>query len=465
MPGTRAKISNNPIQSSLAVKICLMSMLILATVFTSYAYVSCLDSILEINKQYKEKAISIITATNSHINSKTDLDDIDHIQRAFDELKKHDKGILKISLYVKQGNGEAKRVVSSAHDEIGKTADDFDIKPIETGEIVWEEEYESPDSEESDEAEEEGEFEAQHIVEILAPVAVDGKRQASIGVYMDLASKDMAVAGYIKRAVSYALIALTLIVTLLYMMLRRELFKPLRAMTDGVKEVAIGNLNRKIDLSTNNELGQLSKEFDAMTEALSFREEENKQLLNSLKEKWIEAEEKSHIDYLTGLENHRSFQDRMDSEINLAARSGNGMSVIFCDLDSFKAFNDVNGHQLGDRALFEVAEIIKDSIRNYDVAARYGGEEFAVIMPQTGAQDAFVVAERIRANVEEHLFSTKFGLGYLTISIGVATFPEDANNKDEMIAAADQAMYASKYAGKNRVSLFADIRKDPSKVS
>jgi diguanylate cyclase (GGDEF)-like protein len=456
-----------------------------------------------IRDRYKETAISLIKAVNASISTRADLEDTEHIQKSFDQLKQLDNRILKVSLYVRQDDGKVVRTASSAHEETGKLADSFDAEPIETGKIIWEEsnsqtdvESEQPSEqprpasagaeaaetvktqpqedseadegvEEESEAEEdsESEFSSRHIVEVLAPIIVDGKRQASLGVYMDLEPKDLAVVGYIKRAVLYAITALFLVTMLLYYTIRKELFKPLHYLSRGVREVAVGNLDRRIDLGRNDEFGELAREFDNMTEALLKREEENRELMRSLKDKWIEAEEKSHIDYLTGLENHRSFQNQFSSTVSLASRNNTELSIIFCDLDNFKSFNDVNGHQFGDKALAEVAEIIRSSIRDYDIAARYGGEEFALILPQTGIEEAAIIAERIRKNVEEHLFCTMYGLGYLTISIGISSYPHNVGSRESIIAAADTAMYASKQSGKNKVTVFLESKHDLRQIS
>jgi HAMP domain-containing protein len=318
---------------------------------------------------------------NASISTGADLEDAGHIQSSFDQLKQLDSRILKVSLYVRQDDGKVIRTASSAHDETGKTANSFDAEPIKTGKIIWEESYpqEADESEEAEsgeseaaetvasgsqenleakegieaeeESEEEDKFSSGHIVEVLAPIIVDGKRQASLGIYMDLEPKDLAVFNYVKRAVIYAVTALILVTLLLYYTIRKELFEPLHCLSQGVREVAVGNLDRKIDIQRNDEFGELAREFDTMTEVLRKREEENKELLRSLKDKWIEAEEKSHIDYLTGLENHRSFQGQFTSAISLASRDNSELSIIFCDLDNFKSFNDVNGHQFGDKAL------------------------------------------------------------------------------------------------------------------
>lgn len=161
-------------------------------------------------------------------------------------------------------------------------------------------------------------------------------------------------------------------------------------------------------------------------------------------------------DGLTGLYNHRYFHERLDEEIERARNNGTAVSLLFCDIDNFKAFNDLNGHEAGDYALKEVARIIKNSIRAIDLAARYGGEEFTVILPETEDWGAEYVAERIRNKVAEFSFNTAGAKPstFLTLSIGIASFPRNAQDKKSLNDKADWAMYYAKRKGKNQVIKF-----------
>ena len=116
------------------------------------------------------------------------------------------------------------------------------------------------------------------------------------------------------------------------------------------------------------------------------------------------------------------------------------------DIDNFKAFNDTYGHQAGDSIIREISKIFRDASRKIDVVARYGGEEFGIILPITKKEEALILAERIRRAVE-----TSPGLKNITISIGVSSFPEDGEKKEDLIAYADRALYKAKRSGKNRI--------------
>ncbi|NOZ24636.1 MAG: diguanylate cyclase [Nitrospirae bacterium] len=163
-------------------------------------------------------------------------------------------------------------------------------------------------------------------------------------------------------------------------------------------------------------------------------------------------------DGLTGLHNHRVFQDRLSEEIQRAERYKSKLFLLLIDIDHFKRFNDTYGHQTGDDVLRMMAKIIKESIRKVDFAARYGGEEFVLILPETDCGHTFKVAERIRRAVMDYPFTLKDGSkAGLTISIGVACFPEDSAEKEDLIRKADTALYFAKGLGRNKVCLYRDI--------
>ncbi|MFI5184585.1 MAG: diguanylate cyclase [Vicinamibacteria bacterium] len=157
-------------------------------------------------------------------------------------------------------------------------------------------------------------------------------------------------------------------------------------------------------------------------------------------------------DGLTGLYNHAYFLLALRREIHRSKRHELKMSLAMFDLDDFKKLNDTRGHLEGDRVLMKASALIKETLREIDVAARYGGEEFAVILPETSASGAFVVAERIRLRLAQH-FRKKRGGPRVTVSGGVAAYPEDAEAMDDLIRRADQGLYRSKAAGKNRITL------------
>lgn len=160
-------------------------------------------------------------------------------------------------------------------------------------------------------------------------------------------------------------------------------------------------------------------------------------------------------DPLTGLPNHRALVDLIDKEIERSRRFERPCALLFLDLDHFKALNDTCGHGAGDLALQELGTVIKEGLRAIDTIGRWGGEEFVVMLPESDAMTALHVGERLRALVAAHLFQAGGGL-YMTCSVGVAAYPEDALVRSDLLEAADRAMYAAKQMGRNQVLAFSD---------
>lgn len=157
----------------------------------------------------------------------------------------------------------------------------------------------------------------------------------------------------------------------------------------------------------------------------------------------------SMIDGMTGLFTHKQFMERLDGEIGRANRHKEHLILLFLDLDKFKRINDTHGHLFGDLVIKDTANIIKNNVRVHDVVARYGGEEYAVILVNTLKEDCLKTVERIRKNVEEHSYSNIEVNERMTISIGIAQYPEDSDKPRGLIRFADERMYDVKKLGGN----------------
>lgn len=173
---------------------------------------------------------------------------------------------------------------------------------------------------------------------------------------------------------------------------------------------------------------------------------------NALRLKRSEA--LSVTDDLTQLYNSRYLNQVLRREAKRASRSGRPLSLLFLDLDGFKSINDTHGHQAGSASLVEAAGVIRHCARETDVVARFGGDEFAIILPDTGSEGAAAVGDRVRERLAAHPFLERNGLNIrLTASVGVATLPDVAASAEELVRAADMAMYQVKDSGKNGVRI------------
>jgi len=159
----------------------------------------------------------------------------------------------------------------------------------------------------------------------------------------------------------------------------------------------------------------------------------------------------AQLDSLTELWNHGYFQYLLLDELEKSRTTQSPLSLIMIDIDHFKIYNDTLGHQAGDKILKELAVLIKNQSRKMDFVCRYGGEEFGIILPQTDKQEAFMIAERLRADIEKHAFAHEDILPtkQLTASIGISSFPEDGLLPTELINASDKALYHAKNKGRN----------------
>jgi diguanylate cyclase (GGDEF)-like protein len=159
----------------------------------------------------------------------------------------------------------------------------------------------------------------------------------------------------------------------------------------------------------------------------------------------------STVDSLTGLFNRSYFFAAIDREIARSARSNRGFCLLMMDLDELKSINDKYGHYFGDRVLHGVGEVVRNGVRKIDTASRYGGDEFVALLPETDPTGAYVLAEKVRIGVTELDIAVSGVQIHASMSVGVVSYPEDGRTSDELMISADQAMYASKRSGKNRV--------------
>ncbi|MDP9205217.1 MAG: diguanylate cyclase [Gemmatimonadota bacterium] len=286
--------------------------------------------------------------------------------------------------------------------------------------------------------------------------SIDGKEV--IGVIQEVPQADWSVLAEISsdaafrelrrlRNISLLFVALLLLVagSAAYL-LGRFMVRPLDRLTKGVAEVAGGDLEVDLPAGGGAEVGYLTTVFNHMVARLREGRRELDAIHTTLKKQNEELERLSVTDGLTGLANHRFLIHRLIQEGTRADANGGEFAVLMADVDHFKQYNDEFGHPAGDEVLKRVAKLLRQSVRETDCAARYGGEEFAIVMPETSPDEACKIAQKIGRRVASEGFPGR----KITLSIGVAGFPRDADLPHAVIAAADRALYQAKREGRNR---------------
>ena len=243
--------------------------------------------------------------------------------------------------------------------------------------------------------------------------------------------------------------------TILFFGLDRLVVRPVHTLQQAVRRMGEGHLSTRVPPLRGSELGELTNTINRMASAL---QHERENLERSVAERTKELQEANArlerlavTDGLTGVFNHRRFQEQLQAEILRSERHKRPMGVLMVDVDFFKKVNDAMGHPAGDELLRRLAEVLSADLRATDLIARYGGEEFAVLLPETTKSEAMQVAERMRIAVETKINSGPAWPTLVTVSIGVGTFPEDGKTGEQVLVAADQAMYVAKRQGRNRV--------------
>jgi diguanylate cyclase (GGDEF)-like protein len=163
----------------------------------------------------------------------------------------------------------------------------------------------------------------------------------------------------------------------------------------------------------------------------------------------------SDTDDLTGLYNMRAFSSILQRAFKQSVRHAHPLSIVMVDSDNLKSINDSHGHEAGNRLLQHVVRCIRDELRGSDVMARFGGDEFVILLPETHGRGAQEMAERIRKSVESSRFDIRGGDATITVSIGIASYPEDGGNLEVILDKADKAMYRAKQRGRNQVVVYA----------
>ena len=270
-----------------------------------------------------------------------------------------------------------------------------------------------------------------------------------------------------RRNLLAAGVPLVLVAVGIAAVLARQVLRPIRLLSDGARRMSDGDLDVRLPAAGRDEIAALTRAFNDMArrvlEGRRSLEQARDELARSndeLQHANRSLEELAITDGLTGLYNHRHFQETWERELRLAQREGKAVGLLMLDLDRFKDYNDRYGHTAGDEALRDVADGLRRGLRASDLAFRYGGEELAAILPGCDKADGFRVAENVRATLRAIPRSIERPRP-LTVSIGVAAYPSDGTTPREILDRADSALYVAKSEGRDRVVAFR-LKSPPS---
>ncbi|MBJ93884.1 MAG: hypothetical protein CMP23_05335 [Rickettsiales bacterium] len=301
---------------------------------------------------------------------------------------------------------------------------------------------------------------------LLSMPIVAGLRWGTATAVLSLAPVERQIYQHSRRVLLLSALFSALVGLLLSSLLQRSILRPLDRLTNTAKSIAKGQLDARVPpLERGDEMAMLGDVFNEMVEQVegqtrvlegkvAERTYQLRQTNLELQSAVAQLEQLARTDALTGLDNHRAFQEALAFEIDRAQRTGSPLSLMMIDVDHFKSYNDTHGHPGGDRVLRTVGKLLRNQLRSIDRVARYGGEEFVVLLLETDAIQAELVGEKLRIAIEKEKFAgeevSQPG-GRLTISAGLASFPRQATTGEALLDLADAALYRAKHGGRNQV--------------
>ncbi len=382
-----------------------------------------------INDTYAQRGLILARAVSADLSAEEGHDHLgqsqpSHLQTHIEKVMALDPDALRASIYVRSGDGTV-RAASSDPSLVGLKAGFEDAQPLYTGAATMRETSLSGDG----------------ALEILSPVTANGETVASLGVYVSLAKRDAALQALALRLTVIPALAVALAGGTVWLWLRVLVLRRLSLMIRAGEGLAQGNMASRVpgrwEKPGRDEMAKTIHEFNNMAESLQ-------SLTAQLKHLGV-------TDPLTGVYNRRFLDKMLLRELSRSQRLGAPVALLMVDIDHFKRFNDRHGHQAGDQALHRVARTLARHLRTMDFVARYGGEEFAVVLPGADRRSALQTAERLRSAMESVAIGADGESERLTVSIGSAACPSDANDAVSLVTAADAALYAAKEAGRNTV--------------
>ena len=271
----------------------------------------------------------------------------------------------------------------------------------------------------------------EQVIDIPVPIEVGGVKLGTAVISYSHAGVKKEISA-LKQNILFILLIGICVAVICAVLVGEYITKPLKHLCNMANKIGNGCFDiKRMDTEYTDEIGELADTFHKMADQL---------------------EKKVCHDALTGLFSRNIFQARLTDECAQSLRLNHPLAVMMIDVDHFKKVNDTYGHLAGDKVLQDIAQIMQSLVRGEDCVARYGGEEFVIMLPQTPKNGALLVAEKIRKKVERYPFYLEgTGTISLTISIGVAIFPEDTKDIKWLIELADQALYLAKRKGRNLI--------------
>lgn len=293
-----------------------------------------------------------------------------------------------------------------------------------------------------------------HSIRISVPAKSDARWATLIATY-SIERLEEVLDRTLRRLMVSTLLLFIVVGGVIFIGVDRLMIRPIRDLQQAMRRIGEGHLSHRVPAMAGREMRELSDTINRMAAAL---QSERDNLERGVAERTKELQEANArlqqlavTDGLTGVFNHRRFQEALQTDLLRAQRHKRPLSVLMIDVDFFKKINDALGHPAGDELLRRLAEILGADLRQTDLIARYGGEEFTVLLPEVTKTEAVQVAERMRLAVEAQANEGHRWKQTVTVSIGVATYPEDGATGQALIEVADQAMYLAKRQGRNRV--------------
>lgn len=406
---------------------------IVAIALTAVAFVAVRESNRDALEEFKElnltalEALSVTVATSVAENDMAGLDTV--VAHTTERLGR--RGLLALAVV----DENARIIAHSNPERFGHLLSDaFTRQAIDSEGPMWAKEG--------------------HVLRLSAP-AVSGIRWATVTARFSLAQLEQTF-WEVRRRWALGTVALFIFIGgALFVGLNRVVIGPVQALEHSVKRMGEGHLSTRVPRLPGREMSQLSDIVNGMAAALQAERENLERTVadrtRELSEANARLERLAVTDGLTGLFNHRRFQEALQSELLRCERHKRPLAVLMLDVDFFKRVNDSMGHPAGDELLRRLGEVLSADLRQTDLISRYGGEEFAVLLPETTKAEALQVAERMREAVELKINQGKTWTQVITISGGVATFPEDGATAEAVLDAADRALYIAKRQGRNRV--------------